>query len=58
MKTFSAYEFQRNPRAVYRAIDLGETVRINHNQYPDKIFIITSEPRGLAIQPKGHKDDD
>ena len=37
MKTTAA-KFKKNPQKHYRAADLGETVTINHDRYPDKIF--------------------
>lgn len=47
MKTFTANEFRRNPRQVYRAADVEGSVKINHSDYPDKVFIIEGRARGV-----------
>ena len=45
MKTFTANEFRRAPRQVYRAADVEGSVKINHSDYPDKVFIIEGRER-------------
>ena len=49
MKTFTANEFRRNPRQVYRAADVEGSVKINHSDYPDKVFIIEGRARGEGV---------
>jgi len=46
VKTFTAEEFSRSAAKVYRAVDLGGLVKINHAQYPDRIFILSMRERG------------
>ena len=46
MKTFTAMEFDRTPAKVFRAADLDGEVRINHDRYHDKIFILKAVERG------------
>ena len=49
MKTTAA-KFKKNPQKHYRAADLGETVTINHDRYPDKIFEMTARDRNPLRQ--------
>jgi len=44
MKTTAA-NFKKNPQKHYRAADLGETVTINHDRYPDKVFEMIARDR-------------
>ncbi len=58
MKTTAA-KFKKNPQKHYRAADLGETVTINHDRYPDKIFEMTArnrEPLKAGFASKTIKD--
>lgn len=48
MKMFTSTELNKNARKIFRAVDLEGSVRINHEHYPDKIFIITGKKRGEA----------
>ncbi len=49
MKTTAA-NFKKNPQKHYRAADLGETVTINHDRYPDKIFEMIARDRNPLNQ--------
>ena len=62
MKTTAA-KFKQNPQKHYRAADLGETVTINHDRYPDKIFEMTARDRNPLRQemedtPAHRKDNE
>lgn len=45
MKTFTAVEMSNHPQKVYRAADKDGAVKINHGQYDDIVFILTSRKR-------------
>lgn len=45
MDVFSAEQFNKHPRQVYRAADLNGEVRIDHDRYPDRVFVLTSRER-------------
>jgi hypothetical protein len=49
MKTYSATDLNEAPRKVFRAADQEGKVRINNQNYPDKIFYLTAEERGKAL---------
>ena len=48
MKTFKAEEFNKSPQRVYRAADIDGSVRINHERYPDVIFVLEARNRGVS----------
>jgi len=39
-----------NPQKVYRAADKDGSVKINHGQYDDIVFILTAKNRGEDIE--------
>ncbi len=41
----TAESLAKKPAAAYRAADKGETVVINHDRYPDKVFELTARER-------------
>lgn len=45
MKTFNATELNKNAAKVFRTADQEGSVKINHDRYPDKVFIIEGRPR-------------
>lgn len=45
MKTFTAKELNKSPAQVFRAADQEGSVKINHDRYPDKVFIIEARRR-------------
>ena len=55
MCTINAEEFNKHPRTVYRQVDKGKTVKINHTSYPDIIFELTARPRNPVPENKDHE---
>jgi len=41
----TAESLAKKPAQAYRAADKGETVVINHDRYPDKVFELTARER-------------
>jgi hypothetical protein len=41
----TAKEMHNSPAQAYREADKGETVVINHDRYPDKVFELTARDR-------------
>ena len=56
MKTFSAYEFIRNPAPVYDAACKDGSVKINHGQYKSTIFVLSAKERGSELRDKSTTD--
>jgi len=53
MKTFTAKEFNKKPGPVYRAADKDGAVKVNHDRYPDKLFVLEARDRRcLTIEEK------
>jgi len=50
LKVFTAVEMSNNPQKVYRAADKDGSVKINHGQYDDIVFILTAKNRGEDIE--------
>ncbi len=49
----TAEEFSNRPQLAYHKAEKGEEVTINHNRYPDVVFILSVRDRGEAM-----RDDD
>lgn len=47
MKTFNATELNKSAAKVFREADKSGSVKINHDRYPDKVFILEGRERGL-----------
>jgi len=45
LKTFNATELNKNAAKIFRAVDQEGSVKINHDRYPDKVFIIEGRAR-------------
>ncbi len=45
MKTFNATKLNKNAAKIFRAVDQEGSVKINHDRYPDKVFIIEGRAR-------------
>ena len=45
MKTFTADQFKAKRAAIFREADKNGIVKINHNNYPDKVFFLESRER-------------
>jgi len=45
IKTFTAKEMHNSPRQVFREADKNGQAIINHDHYPDKIFVLTARDR-------------
>jgi len=56
MKTFTAKEMNKSPAQVFRAADQDGFVKINHDRYPDKIFIIASRDRYINSHISGFSE--
>ncbi len=41
----TAEEMTKRPAQAYRSADKGESVIINHDRYPDKVFELTARER-------------
>lgn len=53
MKTFTATELNKSPLKIFRAVDQTGAVKINHDRYPDKLFILESRDRRcLTVEDK------
>ena len=50
MKTFTATELNKNAAPVFREVDKNGSAKINHDRYPDKVFILSSVERGKAME--------
>lgn len=50
MKIFNAADFVKQPGKVYREADKNGSAKINHDRYPDKVFIIHAVERGKSIE--------
>ncbi len=46
MKTFTSTQLNKSPAQVFRAADQEGKVKINHDRYPDKVFIMEGRERG------------
>ena len=55
MCTVNAEEFNKHPRAVYRKVDKGVVVKINHSSYPDIIFELTARDRNPIPEQKDNE---
>lgn len=44
-KTFTAQEFSNQPAQVYLEAAVNGSVKINHGNYPTKVFVLTAEDR-------------
>lgn len=56
----TAKEMHNAPGKAYREADKGETVIINHDRYPDKVFELTARERkplfeGITSSPEVSK---
>lgn len=45
----TAESLAKKPAQAYRAADKGETVVINHDRYPDKVFELTARERRSGV---------
>lgn len=45
MKTFTAQEFLKQPAQVYVEAMINGSAKINHGNYPSKVFVLTAEDR-------------
>jgi hypothetical protein len=59
----TAKDMHNSPAQAYREADKGETVIINHDRYPDKVFELTARERkplfeGITSNPKVRKLQD
>ena len=52
MKTVTAQEFTRRPRLVFREADVKGIIKINHSDYPDKVFFLESRERHAGRDDK------
>lgn len=48
MKTFNATELNKSAAKVFREADINGSVKINHDRYPDKVFVMEARERGAA----------
>lgn len=53
MKTYNATEFNKSAAKVFREADVNGAVKINHDRYPDKVFILKGRERR---EPEGVDD--
>ncbi len=44
-RTFTAKDVHDHPGDLYREVDRKGQALINHDRYPDRIFVVTSRPR-------------
>lgn len=58
MKTVKAGDFARTPADVYRAADKEGMIKINHDRYPHRIFILQVKDRHTDIDNENLKDID
>ena len=49
MKTIEAKQFHMKPSTAYRYADLNGSIKINHDRYPDKIFVLTARDRREGV---------
>lgn len=49
-KTFTANQLSRTPLRVFREADKNGMVKINHANYPDKMFVLTAQERRAKPQ--------
>lgn len=52
MKTFNATELNKSAAKVFREADINGSVKINHDRYPDKVFVMEARERGLMDDGK------
>lgn len=52
MKIFTAEEFNKSPKKVFREADKNGIVKINHNNYDDKVFYLESRDRHSGVKNK------
>ncbi len=45
MKIFTSTQLNKSPAQVFRAADQDGKVKINHDRYPDKVFIMEGRER-------------
>jgi hypothetical protein len=50
MKTFTATQLNKNAQQVFAAADKDGSVKINHDRYPGKVFIVETRERGMAAE--------
>lgn len=56
MKTFNATELNKEPQKIFRTVDIEGAVKINHDRYPDKIFILSAKVRGEVDVLEGEEE--
>jgi hypothetical protein len=50
MKTFNATELNKSAAKVFREADKAGSVKINHDRYPDKVFVLEARERRTGCQ--------
>ena len=53
MKTFTAQEFLKQPAQVYVEAMANGSAKINHGNYPTKVFVLTAEDRRKDLNREG-----
>ena len=50
MKVYNATELNKSAAKVFREADVNGEVKINHDRYPDKVFILTGRERRQPVK--------
>ena len=50
MKIYNATELNKSAAKVFREADINGEVKINHDRYPDKVFILTGRERRQPVK--------
>lgn len=48
MKTFTAKQLSNRPAEIFREADKEGSVKINHDRYPDVVFVLEARERGAG----------
>lgn len=57
MKTFNATELNKSAAKVFREAYKEGSVKINHDRYPDVVFVLEARARGVAAKDWTPIDD-
>jgi len=49
LKIFNATELNKKPAEIFREADINNEVMINHDRYPDKVFILSGRARRQPV---------
>jgi hypothetical protein len=55
LKIFNATELNKKPAEIFREADINGEAKINHDRYPDKVFILSGRARRQPVESLADK---